>query len=94
MSEHYFTSDPSAPHRPREVQFRALGMTLSMQTDAGVFSADGLDPGSRLLIESLPPLGGRIADLGCGWGAMGVPLALANPGAEFVLVDINAARRT
>lgn len=89
MSEHYFTPDPSAPHRPREVTLRALGMTLAMQTDAGVFSADGLDPGSKLLMEALPPLAGRVADLGCGWGAMGVPLALKNPGAEFILVDIN-----
>lgn len=89
MSEHYFTPDPSAPHRPREVTLRALGMTLVMHTDAGVFSADGLDPGSKLLMESLPPLTGRVADLGCGWGAMGVPLALKNPGADFILVDIN-----
>ena len=89
MSEHYFTPDPSAPHKPREVTLRALGMTLPMHTDAGVFSADGLDPGSKLLMESLPPLTGRVADLGCGWGAMGVPLALRNPAAEFFLVDIN-----
>jgi len=90
MSEHYFTPDPSAPHRPREIAVAALGLALSMHTDAGVFSSDGLDPGSRLLIESLPPLTGRVADLGCGWGAMGVPLALKNPGAEFFLTDINA----
>ena len=28
------------------------------------FSADGVDPGSRLLVEALPPLTGRVADLG------------------------------
>ena len=89
MSEHYFSPDPSAPHKPREVTVRALGLELQMHTDAGVFSQDGLDPGSRLLMEALPPLSGRVADLGCGWGAMGVPLALKNPGAEFTLVDIN-----
>jgi 16S rRNA (guanine1207-N2)-methyltransferase len=61
-----------------------------MHTDAGVFSSDALDPGSRLLIESLPELTGRVADLGCGWGAMGVPLALKNPDAEFFLTDVNA----
>ena len=90
MSEHYFTPDPSAPHKPREIILRVLGLTLTMHTDAGVFSGDGLDPGSRLLIESLPPLSGRVADLGCGWGAMGVPLALKNPGAEVYLTDVNA----
>ena len=89
MSEHYFTTDPSAPHKFREITVRALGLTLTMHTDAGVFSSDALDPGSRLLIESLPELSGRVADLGCGWGAMGVPLALKNPRAEFTLTDVN-----
>lgn len=34
----------------------------------GVFSADRVDPGSALLTEVLPPLSGRVADLGAGWG--------------------------
>ena len=89
MSEHYFTPDPSAPSKPRKILMRALGLELTMHTDAGVFSSDGLDPGSRLLMESLPELTGRVADLGCGWGAMGVPLALKNPRAEFLLTDVN-----
>jgi len=39
------------------------------RTGAGVFSADGVDPGSRALAEALPPrLKGRVVDLGAGWG--------------------------
>lgn len=39
------------------------------RTGAGVFSADGIDPGSRALAEVLPPrLKGRVVDLGAGWG--------------------------
>ncbi|QFS81567.1 Ribosomal RNA small subunit methyltransferase C [Roseivivax sp. THAF40] len=35
----------------------------------GVFSADGIDPASALLVESLPDdISGRVADLGAGWG--------------------------
>lgn len=38
-------------------------------TQAGIFSADGIDPGSSLLAQNLPQsLTGRIADLGAGWG--------------------------
>ena len=38
-------------------------------TQPGVFSADGIDPGSRLLAETLPPkLGAHLVDLGGGWG--------------------------
>ncbi|MDA7967079.1 class I SAM-dependent methyltransferase [Ruegeria sp.] len=38
-------------------------------TAPGVFSADGVDPASALLVQSLPrKLGPRVADLGAGWG--------------------------
>ncbi|MFW8595420.1 methyltransferase [Cribrihabitans neustonicus] len=38
-------------------------------TAPGVFSADGIDPASRLLAEALPQkLGATVADLGAGWG--------------------------
>ena len=38
-------------------------------TQAGIFSADGIDLGSSLLAQSLPKsMSGRIADLGAGWG--------------------------
>ena len=39
------------------------------QVAAGVFSADGIDPGSCMLAAALPrTLSGQIADLGAGWG--------------------------
>lgn len=38
-------------------------------TCPGIFSADGIDPGSLLLAAALPAkLGRRVADLGAGWG--------------------------
>ncbi|MBE3637683.1 class I SAM-dependent methyltransferase [Mangrovicoccus algicola] len=38
------------------------------RTAPGVFSADGVDPGSLLLARTLPVLKGAGADLGAGWG--------------------------
>jgi len=39
------------------------------QTAPGVFSADGIDPASALLLQALPAkLGARVADFGAGWG--------------------------
>ncbi|AAV96878.1 class I SAM-dependent methyltransferase [Ruegeria pomeroyi] len=39
------------------------------RTAPGVFSADGVDPASALLLEALPQKPGKvIADLGAGWG--------------------------
>lgn len=41
---------------------------FGFHTAPGVFSADGPDKASVLLAEMLPPLKGRVADLGAGWG--------------------------
>jgi len=62
---------------------------LTFVTDSGVFSKSRVDFGTDLLIRSLPPLHGRILDLGCGYGAAGISLALLNPGAEVWFSDVN-----
>src|SRR5688572_1370612 len=61
----------------------------------GVFSADAIDPGTRLLIETMrvSPTA-RVLDLGCGYGAIGIVAAkLAIRGhATLVDSDIRATR--
>jgi len=56
---------------------------------AGVFCADRLDIGTRLLLRHLPRRGGpdRVVDLGCGNGVVGTAAALANPESEVLFVD-------
>ena len=87
--EHYYTDNPTAAHDERQVTFSALGNTLTCTTDAGVFCREGLDMGTRILLESVPTLAGRVLDLGCGWGAVGVTLGKKYPGARFVMTDVN-----
>ncbi|WP_299613076.1 methyltransferase [uncultured Tateyamaria sp.] len=44
-------------------------------TAPGVFSADGVDPASALLVEALPQvMVGTVADLGAGWGYLSAHL--------------------
>ena len=89
MTEHYYTSNPSAAHDERQFDVEIFGRTLRFTTDAGVFSRDGLDRGTEVLLKALPPLSGRVLDLGCGWGAVGVALAAADPALEIVMTDVN-----
>ncbi|MBQ3423865.1 MAG: class I SAM-dependent methyltransferase [Clostridia bacterium] len=90
MADHYYTENPGSPHDERRVTFAALGNELTFITDAGVFSRDGLDRGTQVLLASLPPLTGRVLDLGCGWGAVGVALGRRYPELDIVMTDINA----
>lgn len=89
MNDHYFSQNPSSAHHEREFETTILGFSMRFHTDAGVFSRNELDPGSRLLIETAGPITGTALDLGCGWGPVGLSLALANPKARFILADVN-----
>ncbi len=89
MADHYYTAAPASAHQEWEIEVQALGNQLRFTTDAGVFSRDGLDRGTELLLNALPPLSGRVLDLGCGWGAVGVSLAARYPGLDVVMTDIN-----
>ena len=61
------------------------------QTLPGIFSADGPDRGSVLLAAALPPkLGGKVADLGAGWGFLAAEI-LKRPGVKKLdLVEAEA----
>jgi len=89
MTEHYYTQNPGIAHDEQQVIFNVLDQQLRCTTDAGVFCRDGLDMGTRILLEALPALEGRILDLGCGWGPVGCAVGKRYPGCELVLTDVN-----
>jgi 16S rRNA (guanine1207-N2)-methyltransferase len=67
-------------------------------TQPGVFSWDRLDPGSALLLKSLPPLSGVGVDLGCGIGVLAHAVLASPKVTKLTLVDLDrraveAARR-
>jgi len=89
MAEHYYTQTPGTEHAEKQVIFEVLGMQFKCTTDSGVFSRDGLDMGTRILLEALPALSGRILDLGCGWGPVGTALGKKYPETQILLSDVN-----
>lgn len=89
MSEQYYTADPTCASRPVACAMSYRGQAMRFLTDAGVFSKGEVDQGTRLLLDSLPDLSGDVLDLGCGWGAIGVSVAKANPGCRVVMADVN-----
>lgn len=76
-----------AQAKPEAFADWAAGPSLSeggFWTAPGVFSADGIDPASALLVEALPEkLGKRVADLGAGWGFLSAHV-LTRPQVEEV----------
>lgn len=88
-NDHYFSNAPLSAHNERQITATLLGFEMRFHTDAGVFSRDDVDPGSRLLVESVAPMSGRVLDMGCGWGPVGLSIALKNPECTVLMADVN-----
>ncbi len=67
---------------------KALGQTLALDVPWDVFASQGIDDGTLLLLQHLPEGAPRsVLDLGCGYGALGLPVASRWPQARCLLVD-------
>ncbi|MRK00617.1 methyltransferase [Aeromicrobium sp. S22] len=76
MAEHYFEGTPTSDDRRRDVTTHIWDQDVTFTTSSGVFSQDGLDKATAVLLRnSAPPVGGTVLDLGCGWGPIACSLA-------------------
>jgi 16S rRNA (guanine1207-N2)-methyltransferase len=67
------------------------GAERTLYARPGVFSRDGLDEGTRLLLETVSVRPDEQAlDLGCGYGVVGLHLALQAPQGSVTLVDVDS----
>lgn len=91
MSEQYFTQHPQTKSNPKTWTYKLRDRILTFKSDAGVFSKNTVDFGSRTLIEAfiLPEIEGAIVDLGCGYGPIGLSIAMAYPDRQVIMGDIN-----
>ncbi|GAB3079289.1 class I SAM-dependent methyltransferase [Pedococcus soli] len=89
--DHYFTAEPVSAAQQRSTTVELAGREVTVRTAAGIFSPDGIDKGTAVLLREAPapPKTGALLDLGCGWGPITLTLALRSPGATVYGVDVN-----
>lgn len=87
--DHYYTKNPQIAHDINKIDFIIKNIKLQFFTDAGVFSKRGVDYGSQVMLNTLPEIKGKILDLGCGYGAIGITIAKLNSDCSVTMVDIN-----
>ena len=96
-SDQYFSSRPTAASRPASVPLVLPDLSLTLATDRGVFSADRVDPGTKLLLLELPPAAewppGPVVDVGCGYGPIACTVARRDPGRDVWAVEVNERAR-
>ena len=88
---HYYTDNRSLPHDRKEFSFRFSGLTFLFQTDSGVFSKEHVDTGTAILLKALSeePISGRVLDMGCGYGVIGIVMKKLYEETEVVMADVN-----
>lgn len=89
--DHYFTARPASEVERRGLTVRLADRDVEVDVAAGVFSPGGVDKGTRVLLDEVPPppVTGHLLDLGCGWGPIALTMALRSPGATVWAVDVN-----
>ena len=88
---HYFNAEPGVPDVRRPLAVVLEGRELTLRTSAGIFSPDGVDKGTAVLLAEAPDPApeGNLLDIGCGWGPIALTLAMRSPGARVYAVDVN-----
>lgn len=90
MSEHYFSRRPTSRGELGLVRCRLRGVEFEFFTSPGVFSYRRIDNGTRLLVESMVlPGEGKVLDVGCGYGPVGIVAAKLAPDLEVWMTDVN-----
>jgi 16S rRNA (guanine1207-N2)-methyltransferase len=88
--EHYYSNDPTSKSEEREIEYLINDIKLRFISDNGVFSKNHIDFATDLLINTVlaDKPNGKILDVGCGYGVIGITLAKLL-GLEITMLDIN-----
>lgn len=83
--------NPEGEEKRRLIQVKLWQHQVDVETANGVFSGDGLDLGTSVLLrEMLPGLDSQtFLDLGCGWGPIALAIGLDLPEAQITAIDVN-----
>jgi 16S rRNA (guanine1207-N2)-methyltransferase len=90
LSDHYYSNNPTAAHDRHTIEAILRGRRLKFISDAGVFSREGIDFGSKLLIETMEIMSNaKVLDVGCGYGPIGIAAATMAAQGSVTMIDIN-----
>ncbi|MAG08783.1 hypothetical protein CMO89_04875 [Candidatus Woesearchaeota archaeon] len=87
--QHYFSEKQTSALNLKKINARLRGRLFEFYTGSGVFSSKRVDKGSELLVNSAIINEGRVLDMGCGIGIVGIVIAKCFPDILVVMTDIN-----
>ena len=89
-NDYYYTEEPKSTYREHTIEAHIRDFDLTFKSASGIFASRDIDTASKLLIEKAElPKEGKILDLGCSYGMLGIVAAKACPNCSVILTDIN-----
>lgn len=90
-TDHYFSALPDIDSERSTIEVFLSDISMQLTTDKGVFSKDGLDAGTRVLLQEAcqPQPNQMVLDIGCGYGPIACAAALRAPSAQIWAIDVN-----
>ena len=85
---HYFIEDETLESNIEHFSYYYKAERFELISDSGMFSQGRVDAATDLLLHRLPEMHGRLLDLGCGYGVIGIVLA-KTCGLDVTLADVN-----
>jgi len=94
MFEHYYTENPSSKLKVKEIELVLPNEhKYKFKTPSGVYSFGKIDKASKVLLETLLKTDsindGKVLDIGCGYGLVGITLKKEYPNIKLFMSDIN-----
>ena len=88
---HYFENDNNLKEDKKIINVDRFGKRFRFSTNSGVFSKDKVDYGTKLLLNNIVihKKSGKLLDLGCGYGVLGVILGENYKNLDIDMVDVN-----
>lgn len=90
MANQYFENNENLKSEIHKISYFYKGIEILFFSDNGVFSKNGIDFGSNLLLKNVSLKNIiNVLDVGCGYGTIGITLAKLNPSINVTMVDVN-----
>ena len=88
----YFEENPDISNQKKEITITFKDKYYNLLTNNNMFSKDKLDYGTKVLLENFTEqeIEGKVLDLGCGYGIIGIVLATTYSSIKVDMCDITS----
>ena len=88
--EHYYTNNPTSKSEERLIEYKIKDKNIKFISDNGVFSKGHVDIATNFMLNVLlnENINGKVLDLGCGYGTIGITLSKFFD-IDVTMLDIN-----